>query len=77
MCPQQQRDVGGAAKAVVAVLDQRHLHIVRMQRFGEPERDVPRHIGIRLPVQQAHRTGQRDAAIQQPLRLRHRPKMQA
>ncbi len=65
----EQGDVLLARQAVVAVLYQCDLYIVRTQRGGETQADVPRHIRIALPVDQPRGCGDGNLAAEQELRL--------
>ena len=66
---QQQGYVLLARQAVIAVLYQRDLYIVRTQALCEPHADLPRHVGVALPVDQPHGGIDRNRSAEQQLRL--------
>ena len=58
-----------ARQAVVAALDQRHLHVRRTQRRGQPQRDLRRHVGV-APGRGAAAPGNRARSRRPSRRLR-------
>ena len=57
----------GRAESMVAALDQGGDHLRRLEMPGDLQGIFPRHVGIALAVQQAHRTGQRQLLVEQEM----------
>src|ERR1700686_3395398 len=58
--PGEEREVALGREAMIAVLDQRDLHVTAREALGEGEAGLPGHVGILHAVQQPHRAGDRD-----------------